>query len=116
MRDPVRIFMFLWLLGLTIYVGLGTRGDTSQLAEVDRRLASLEETSAVRASMSGLNQTPPRSGSFKILHAPNGKWRLFRSGVWIADFETLAAAELGMNLCINPEVQHYNEAGQLISG
>jgi len=108
--------MFLWLLGLTIYVGFGMRGEARELGGVDQRLRSLEETAAVRAPMSGLNQTVPSSGRFRIINAPNGKWRLFRRDVWIADFETLEAAELGMNLCINPKVHHYDEAGRLING
>jgi hypothetical protein len=118
MRGWVTTIILLWLLCLTVYavyVGFGMRGEAGELGEVNQRLRSLEETAVVRAPMSGLNQVPS-SGRFRILHAPNGKWRLFRRDVWIADFETLEAAELGMNLCIKPEVQHYDEAGKLING
>jgi len=116
MRSWVTAIGLLWLLGLTAYVGFGMRGEARELVEVDQRLRALEETATVRAPMSGLNQTVPSSGRFRILQAPNGKWRLFRRDVWIADFETLEAAELGMNLCITPKVHHYDEAGRLIGG
>lgn len=116
MRDPVKIFMLLWLLGLTIYVGIGMRGDGREMSEVAQRLNSLEETAAAQAPMSGFNQALPKTGGFKILHAPNGKWRLFRSDIWIADFETHAEAEIGMQLCINPEIHRYDAAGQMVKG
>ena len=115
MKDPIRIVMLVWLLGLTIYVVAGTSGDARQLSEVGERLQSLEEAAMARTPMSGLNQAPPKSGGFKILHAPNGKWRLYRNEVWIADYETHAAAEIGMQLCINPEVQHYDDTGKRVS-
>ena len=115
MKDPFKLVMLLWLLGLTIYVVAGSSGDARQLGEVGARLQSLEEVAMTRAPMSGLNQALPRSGSFKIHHAPNGKWRLFRNEVWIADYETHEAAEIGMQLCINPEIQHYDDAGKRIS-
>ena len=116
MRDPVKIFMLVWLLCLTIYVAIGMRGDGREMGEVAQRLRTLEETAAVGAPMSGLNQALPKTGSFKILHAPNGKWRLFRGDVWIADFDTHEAAEIGMKLCINPEIHRYDAVGQMVKG
>jgi hypothetical protein len=116
MRDPVKIFMLLWLLGLTVYVAIGTRGDAGAMSEVAQRVRSLEETAAAQAPMSGFNQALPRTGGFKILHAPNGKWRLFRGDIWIADFGTHEEAETGMKLCINPEIHRYDAAGQMVKG
>lgn len=116
MRDPVKIFTLLWLLCLTIYVAVGMRGNGGDMSEVAQRLRSLEETAAAHIPMSGFNQALPRTGGFRILHAPNGKWRLFRGDVWIADFETHEAAEIGMKLCINPEIHRYDAAGQMVRG
>jgi hypothetical protein len=119
MRDPLKIFMLLWLLCLTIYVGyagIGMGGDEPQMSEVAQRVRALEETATAQAPMSGFNQALPRTGGFKILHAPNGKWRLFRGDVWIADFDTHEAAEIGMKLCINPEVHRYDAVGQMVKG
>jgi hypothetical protein len=117
MRDPAKIFMFLWLLGLTIYIGVATRGDARQMGEVVQRLDSVEATAATaQAPMNRFEQAIPRSGGFRILHAPNGKWRLFRGDVWIADYETHEAAEFGMRLCINPVIHRYDGAGQVVKG
>jgi hypothetical protein len=108
--------MLLWLLGLTIYVGIATRGGGSETGEVAQRLRSLEAAAAAQSPMSGLNQALPKTGGFKILHAPNGKWRLFRGDTWIADFNTHEEAEVGMNLCVNPEIHRYDAAGQMVKG
>jgi hypothetical protein len=116
MKDPIRIVMLVWLLCLTVYAVAGTSGDARQLRDVGERLQALEEGAAARAPMSWLNQAPPKTGAFKILHAPNGKWRLFRNEIWIADYGTNAEAEFGMKLCINPEVQHYDDTGRPING
>ena len=116
MRDPLKIFMFIWLLCLTLYVAFGMRGNGGDMGEVAQRVRSLEETAAAQAPMSGFNQALPKTGGFKILHAPNGKWRLFRSDIWIADYNTHEEAEIGMNLCINPEIHRYDAAGQVVKG
>lgn len=116
MRDTWKILMSVWLLGLTIYVAVGSRGEGGEMGEVAQRVRSLEETAAAQAPMSGLNQAIPKTGGFKILHAPNGKWRLFRGDIWIADFDTHEAAESGMNLCINPEIHRYDAMGQIVKG
>lgn len=117
MRDPFKIITLLWLLCLTIYVVVGNRGgDARELSDVADRLRTLEDGAGAHASMNGFNLPVPKSGGFKILHAPNGKWRLFRRDTWIADFETHAEAEDGMQLCINPEIQHYNDTGQPVDG
>ena len=114
MFDPVKIFTLLWLLGLTIYVGFEEKANIRQWNEVGERFRSLEETADARSAMSGLNQSPPKTGGFKILHAPNGKWRLFRGDYWIADYDNHDDAVYGMKLCINPEIQRYDDAGTLI--
>ena len=116
MRDPLKIFMLLWLLGLTICVGVATRVEARQLIEVAQRLDSMEGAAAAQAPMSRFDQAIPRTGGFRILHAPNGKWRLFRGDVWIADYETHEAAEFGMRLCINPVIHRYDAAGQVVKG
>lgn len=116
MRDPLKIFMLLWLLGLTIYVGFATRGDGRQMSEVAQRLDTLEGAAAAQAPMSRFDQAIPRTGGFRILHAPNGKWRLFRGDVWIADYETHEAAEFGMRLCITPVIHRYDASGQVVKG
>src|SRR5262245_24845642 len=107
MRDPLKIIMLIWLLCLTIYVGVATRGDARQMIEVVQGTESVEGTATSQAPMSSFNQAIPRTGGFRILHAPNGKWRLFRGDVWIADYETHEAAEFGMKLCINPVIHRY---------
>jgi len=116
MRDPFKIFTLLWLLGLTVYVGVATRGDGRQITEVAQRLDSLEGAAAAQAPIVRFDQAIPRSGGFRILHAPSGKWRLFRGDVWIADYTTHEEAEIGMRLCINPEIHRYDAAGQIVKG
>lgn len=116
MRDPIKIITLLWLLGLTVYVGVATRGDGRQISDVAQRLDSLEGAAAAQAPIVRFDQAIPRSGGFRILHAPSGKWRLFRGDVWIADYDTHEAAEFGMRLCINPVIHRYDASGQVVKG
>lgn len=52
--------------------------------------------------------------AFTIRHKPDGKWRLFKGDVSMADFETAALAEEGMRRIITPVVRQYTAKGEQI--
>ncbi len=48
---------------------------------------------------------------FTIRQRPDGKWRLTKNDVGMGDFDSLAAAQEGMNRIILPVIYNYDEKG-----